>query len=207
MRSPDYAGWTRLGKSKMWRGHFGGQNSTMPKLPPRMTTDSQRKDAKAQMNHRDTEAQSKGRTLGFAGADGSWQFVKRETGRFSVPRCLRGSNTGSIHPSQSSPPALFSPRSEIQNNQKTNLTKTISRSFGCCPLRNLGISTRRQRLSPFPPVRFRFRVSFVSAAAYSPIFLGGYFLKVAAWAPISAASEASQAFMRWPTGSSSFGSM
>ena len=37
--------------------------------------------------------------------------------------------------------------------------------------------------------------------------LGGYFLKVAAWPFISAAIDARKAFIRWPTGYSSFGSM
>jgi hypothetical protein len=37
-----------------------------------------------------------------------------------------------------------------QNDQKAYLTKIILRSFGCCPQRNLGISSRRQRLKRAP---------------------------------------------------------
>ena len=40
-----------------------------------------------------------------------------------------------------------------------------------------------------------------------PMSFGGYFLNVAAWAFISAASDASHAFIRCPTGYCSFGSM
>ena len=42
---------------------------------------------------------------------------------------------------------------------------------------------------------------------FSPISFGGYFLKVAAWAFISAPMEACHAFIRCPTAYSSFGSM
>jgi len=41
----------------------------------------------------------------------------------------------------------------------------------------------------------------------SPMSFGGYFLNVAAWAFSSAAIDARNAFMRWPTGYCSLGSM
>ncbi len=46
--------------------------------------------------------------------------------------------------------ALISPRSENHNDQKTNLTKIISRSFGCCLYRNLEISHKKAALEMRP---------------------------------------------------------